>query len=78
MANKPTAPEVFPLLAAVRKRAGDACCLHAVLDDGNVGDENVRPRIDKAKKHRHEDYVELAEKLILMSKTQQGKLDKIA
>ena len=71
---KPTVPEVAPLVRAIYARSMVGCCLHIVLDDGNVDDGDVRFCIERAKKKGHADCEELAAKILLMSKTQRKKL----
>ena len=33
---KPTIPEVMPLVRRLYERHNSGCCLHVVLDDGNI------------------------------------------
>lgn len=73
---KPTVPEVLPLARALYRSARGACgcCLHAVLDDGNVADQFVEEAVQRAKEQGHADCLELAERLKLMSRTQRLKI----
>ncbi len=50
------------------------CCLHIVLDDGNLGDEHVIYCVKVAKHKGHKDCEGLARILFCMSKTQRKKL----
>jgi len=72
--EKPTVPEVKPLVAALYKRNGVGCCLHIVLDDGNVEDHQVEFCIEQAKKQKHENCQFLGELLLKMSQTQRRRL----
>ena len=74
MPTKPTVPEVRPLVVALYKRNQVGCCLHIVLDDGNVHDDHVQFCIDLAKTKGHEDCLALAKLLLRMSRTQRNKL----
>ena len=71
---KPTLPEVKPLIDALYQRHSTGCCLHIVLDDGNVGEGSVLYCLNTAREKNHKDCIELGEKLLLMSKTQRKKL----
>ncbi len=51
--------------------------LHIVLNDLNVSDDNVRFCIEWARQHCDEDGIHLGEALLLMSRTQRGKLARI-
>ena len=75
---KPTVPEVRPLVAALYRRHAAGCCLHIVLDDGNVGDEHVDFCIQWATDHNHPDCLSLAKLLRHMSRTQRKKLYEVA
>jgi hypothetical protein len=78
MSERLTVPEVLPLVRTIYAARGGACCLHNVLENGNVRDESVRARVDLAAERGHEDCRMLAEKLLLMSKTQRRKLGGLA
>lgn len=71
---KPTLPEVLPLVEALYARNSVGCCLHIVLDDGNVEGGSVEFCIDQAMERGHKECEELARMLTLMSKTQRRKL----
>jgi hypothetical protein len=53
---------------------GAGCCLHIVLDDGNIQDDHVQYCLEKARLANHPNCVALAEALLSMSKTQRLKL----
>ena len=73
---KPTVPEVLPLVIALYERNCVGCCLHILLDDGNVKDSHALFCLEYAKKESHADCVVLAEKICQMSVTQRLKLYK--
>lgn len=64
----------MPLVRALYERNCVGCHLHIVLDDGNVEDSHVKFCLDEAKEEGCQECVTLAEKLLLMSKTQRRKL----
>jgi hypothetical protein len=74
--NKPTVPEALPLVRELYAQPGGGagCCLHVVLDDGNVHDDNVRFCINEAVDLGHPRCEELARLLLRMSRTQRLKL----
>lgn len=74
--NKPTVPEVLPLVNALYSTYEGCvgCCLHNVLDDGNIEDSSVVFCLEWAKEQGHPKCIELAELLVRMSKTQRNKL----
>lgn len=72
--TKPTIPEVFPAVRALYARNLVGCCLHVVLDDGNVEDASVEHCIEWAQKQGHPECEALARTLLRMSKTQRLKL----
>ncbi len=72
--RKPTIPEVKPLVLALYRRHMAGCCLHIVLDDGNVSDDNVRFCVQYAEQKEHVECVILASLLLRMSQTQRLKL----
>lgn len=74
--DKPTVTDVLPLVRSLYKRKGGevGCCLHIVLDDGNVNDGHVDFCEKTARDSGHEDCLLIAGKLKLMSKTQRIKI----
>lgn len=72
--DRPTVPEVLPLVHAVYRRHSAGCCLHVVLDDRNLDDCFVESAIGDAIREGHTDCEKLARKLATMSRTQRGKL----
>lgn len=78
METKPTVPEVLPLAQALYRTARGACgcCLHAVLDDGNVNNDSVEWSAKRAREVGHADCLTLAELLLRMTRTQRLKISK--
>lgn len=72
--SKLTVPEVLPDVIALYTRHAAGCCLHIVLDDGNIEDENVEFCIQYAMDAKHPECEALARKLRSMSRTQRKKL----
>jgi len=72
--DKPTIHEVWPLVRELYSRHGAGCCLHIVLDDGNVMDDDVRFCIEWADKEGCKPCAELGQLLLRMSRTQRKKL----
>jgi hypothetical protein len=72
--QRPNVPEVAPLVAELYKRNAVGCCLHIVLDDGNVSNRHVDFCIAWARDKGHKECEHLAKKLRLMSTTQRRKL----
>lgn len=73
---RPTIPEVLPLVNALYARPGGSvgCCLHIVIDDGNIDSESVRFCLDEARLREHEDCTHIARLLTRMTRTQIRKL----
>ena len=74
VAGKPTVPEVLPLVRELYATNSVGCCLHIVLDDGNVNDIHVQACADSARERGHPKCEALARKLLEMSPTQRRKL----
>lgn len=72
--RKPTVPEVLPLVQALYSRSSVGCCLHVVLDDGNVEDVFVRHCLEFARQEGCGECERLAGLLTQMSRTQRTKL----
>jgi hypothetical protein len=70
----PNVPEVLPLVKALYKKNPVGCCLHIVLDDGNIHNDDVDFCIDWAIKQDHPECLKLAYLLRNMSRTQRNKL----
>lgn len=80
--RKPTVPEVLPIVRHYYAQGhGAGGCLHIVLDDGNVRDDDVRFCLDWAVEHGDADGWKpdvdgawLCHVLLRMSRTQRTKL----
>lgn len=72
--HKYTVGELLPEVRALYKRSPVGCCLHIVLDDGNVKDRHVQFCIDYAVEKGHAECEALARKLLTMTPTQRHKL----
>ncbi len=72
--DRPTIPEIRPLIEAVYDRSGAGCCLHLVTDDENVEDSYVQFCLDQAIERGHADCETAARALMRMSKTQRLKV----
>lgn len=73
---KITVPEVMPLVNAfyAHPANGAGGCLHIVLDDGNIDDDDVQFCVDYAIEHGDRTAELLAKVLLKMSKTQRKRL----
>lgn len=74
--GKPTTTEVKPLVDLLYQRNSVGCCLHVVLDDGNIDDQSVAWCRDEAQRQGHADCFLLANTMLEMSRTQRKKLGK--
>jgi hypothetical protein len=71
---KPTVSEVMPLVRKLYERNAVGCCLHILLDDGNTEDSHAEFCLQEARRTGHLDCIELAGKILGMSRTQRMKL----
>lgn len=69
--DRPTVPEALLLKSEIYARHSAGCCLHVVIDDGNLRDCSVRYALAEAE---HEDCKALAAILLRMSPTQRRKV----
>jgi hypothetical protein len=78
--NKPTVPEVVPVVAAYYAKPGNSLggSLHVVLEDDNAEDYFVRSCRERAALEGDSDGVRLAELLLRMSRTQRLKLARMS
>lgn len=76
---KLTIPEVLPSLKEYMDKPlnGSGGSLHIIIDDHNIDDKNVKFCISYAKECGDDDGVKLAEKFLLLSKTQRSKISKL-
>lgn len=73
---KLTVDRVLPHVLELYRHHSAGCCLHIVLDDGNVQDHSVQFCAEKAKQVGHLQCFALANRLLKMTKTQRTKLYK--
>lgn len=72
--KKLTTLEVDRLVNLLYEKNAMGCCLHIVLDDGNVEDSSVEFCIKEALEQKHDDCYALALILLTMTSTQRTKL----
>ena len=74
--NKPIVDvrTLLPLAQQIYDRSCVGCCLHIVLDDDNIEDHHVQWCLEHAE---HDDCRELAQQLVLCSRTQRLKLGEL-
>lgn len=77
--NRPTIPEVLPAVRALYARPGGSvgCCLHLILDEPNSRDGDVEYCIQYARERGHADCEALGRTLLLMSRTQRSKIERM-
>lgn len=74
--RKPTLPEVDPIISQLyaTPNGGAGCCLHIVVDDGNIDDDDVAFCVQEAERREHPWCEALARVMLRMSKTQRRKV----
>jgi hypothetical protein len=72
--DRPTVPEVLPLVRRIYERHCAGCCLHIVTDDGNIEQGHVDFCVQQAKDQQHADCLAAAEMLAAMTETQRRKV----
>lgn len=77
--DRPTAPELIALVQELYRQPGHSVggCLHIVLDDGNIGDDNIRFCINWARKAGCSLCASVGFLLLSMTKTQRGKVSSL-
>lgn len=75
--NKPTVPEVLPLVWEFAKKNPVGGVLHIVLDDGNVADHDVEWCVERAYEEGDDAGARLGVILLKMSKTQRKKIARL-
>lgn len=77
--DKISIPEVITRFIAYQEKPGNEAwgSLHVVLEDHNVDNGHVQSCIEKAQTNGDSDGLELAKILLLMSKSQRGRLNRI-
>ncbi len=76
--SKPTIPSVLARFAVYLEANPSWGSLHVVLDEGNVGDSTVVGCMEWAARHDDLEGIALADILLLMSKSQRGRMDRKA
>jgi hypothetical protein len=73
--DRPTVPEVAPLIRAIYEREGGGCgcCLHIVTDDYNCEQSSIDFCLEYARERGHSDCIRVAEMLAAMTITQRTK-----
>lgn len=72
--DRPSVPEVMPIVREIYERNAAGCCWHVVLDDENVDDRSVEFCANYARERGHFWCCLLIEPMLKMSKTQRRKL----
>jgi len=63
--------DALPLKASIYARHSAGCCLHVVIDDGNLASDTIRRSLERA---THDDCRALATMLLEMTMTQRRKV----
>lgn len=71
--EKPTLPQLTPLVRGIYQRHTGGCCLHILIDDGNIENAHAQFCLDEARRQEHADCTAAAELLLKMTKTQRRK-----
>lgn len=71
--GRPKVPEVKSLVREIYNQpmGGAGCCMHIVLDDGNIEDDSIRYCLERA---QHDLCRQVATMMLQMTKTQRRKL----
>jgi hypothetical protein len=72
--DKPTIPDILPLLRDYVRDNPVGGSLHVVLDDGNIENSSIETCLNTAKELNDERAIVLANLLLKMSRTQRKKL----
>lgn len=72
--ERPTVPDVLPLVWAVYARHSAGCCLHILTDDYNCDNDDAAFCLERAVERGHGDCEAAARALVQMSKTQRLKV----
>jgi len=68
--DRPTVPDVLPLVREIYKSHAAGCCLHILTDDGNVADDHAEFCLKTAREEGHLVCQRAAEMLVAMTRTQ--------
>jgi hypothetical protein len=74
--DRPTVAEVTPLAQMIYDRHSSGCCLHVMLDDGNVSDGNAKFCVELATERGHQECLAVALLLRTMTRSQRGRVGK--
>jgi hypothetical protein len=72
--DRPTVPDVLPLVRAIYERHCAGCCLHIITDDGNVEQHSADFCVECARERGHDDCLRAAELLAQMTSTQRHRV----
>lgn len=72
--DRPTVPDVLPLVRAVYDRHCAGCCLHILTDDGNCEQDDADYCLQRARETDHADCIAAAELIVQMTFTQRKRL----
>lgn len=71
---RPTIAAAMTMKRGIYARSAVGCCLHIVLDDGNIADGDIRSCIREALDKDCVPCLELAHVLLAMSRTQRSEV----
>ncbi len=74
--DRPTVPDVLPLVRAIYQRHCAGCCLHIVTDDDNCEEEWMPFVLETARTREHPDCLAAAEMLAQMTPAQRHEVYK--
>lgn len=74
--NRPSVPDVFPILREIYGRHCAGCCCHIVTDDGNYEQEHADWCLQYAREKQHTDCIAALEMLVQMTDTQRRQVYK--
>jgi hypothetical protein len=72
--DRPTVPDVLPLVRSIYTRHCAGCCLHILTDDCNVDDDSAAFCLETARERGHAECITAAEMLVQMTTTQRRKV----
>ncbi len=77
--DRPTVPDVLPLVRAIYQRSGGSvgCCLHVLIDDGNVEQTFADSAVQLAAERQHGDCLVAAGLLAQMTPTQRRRISRL-
>jgi hypothetical protein len=72
--DRPTVPDVLPLVRQIYERHCAGCCLHIMTDDCNIEQGHADFCLDWAKRQGHDDCIRAAEMMVQMTETQRKRI----